>query len=160
MMNTSFDSFRLVNTYGAFGSVGKERPELIFLFIVLCALRTILYQLVLMCTRVFLSSLMTIMSANSSFLSRWHTETQPIPNPLSWYFHMIPSSFQRLSTLVNHIVELPAPFFLLLSRRPRIVGGVVQILFQFLIILSGNLSFLNYLTILPAIWCFDDAALE
>jgi hypothetical protein len=29
-MNTSFDRLHLVNTYGAFGSVGKERDEIIF----------------------------------------------------------------------------------------------------------------------------------
>lgn len=28
-MNTSFDSFRLVNTYGAFGSITKERTEVV-----------------------------------------------------------------------------------------------------------------------------------
>ena len=28
-MNTSFDPFRLVNSYGAFGSVTKQRNELI-----------------------------------------------------------------------------------------------------------------------------------
>lgn len=27
-MNASFDRYRLVNTYGAFGSVGKERTEI------------------------------------------------------------------------------------------------------------------------------------
>ena len=30
VMNTSFDPLDLVNTYGAFGSVGKERRELVF----------------------------------------------------------------------------------------------------------------------------------
>ncbi len=30
IMNTSFDRFRIVNTYGAFGTVGKERFEVIF----------------------------------------------------------------------------------------------------------------------------------
>jgi hypothetical protein len=29
-MNTSFDAFDLVNTYGAFGSVGKERYNVVF----------------------------------------------------------------------------------------------------------------------------------
>lgn len=29
-MNRSFDSLKLVNTYGAFGSVGKERTEIVF----------------------------------------------------------------------------------------------------------------------------------
>ena len=28
-MNTSFDKFRIVNTYGAFGTVGKERFEVV-----------------------------------------------------------------------------------------------------------------------------------
>ena len=30
IMNTSFDPLRIVNTYGAFGSVGRTRPEIIF----------------------------------------------------------------------------------------------------------------------------------
>ncbi len=30
MMNTSFEPFRLVNTYGAFGSITKNRNEVIF----------------------------------------------------------------------------------------------------------------------------------
>jgi hypothetical protein len=29
-MNTSYDAFRIVNTYGAFGSITKERNEVIF----------------------------------------------------------------------------------------------------------------------------------
>jgi hypothetical protein len=29
-MNTSYDPFHLVNTYGAFGTVGRERPVIIF----------------------------------------------------------------------------------------------------------------------------------
>lgn len=34
-----------------------------------------------------------------------------------------------------------------------------QILFQVAIVVSGNLSFLNWLTALPAVFCFDDAHL-
>ena len=33
-------------------------------------------------------------------------------------------------------------------------------LLQVVLILSGNLSFLNWLTILPAIFCFDDGSLR
>lgn len=55
-------------------------------------------------------------------------ETQPVPNPLSWWLHvMVPVWFQKLSTLVNHIVELPAPFLLLMPRRWRTWGGVIQV---------------------------------
>ena len=31
-----------------------------------------------------------------------------------------------------------------------------QILFQVILIMSGNLSFLNWLTIVPSLACFDD----
>ena len=34
-----------------------------------------------------------------------------------------------------------------------------MVLFQVLLILSGNLSFLNWLTIVPALACFDDGLL-
>src|SRR6266480_3958227 len=30
LMNYSYDPFDLVNTYGAFGTVGRERPEIVF----------------------------------------------------------------------------------------------------------------------------------
>jgi len=36
----------------------------------------------------------------------------------------------------------------------------LQILFQVVLIISGNLSFLNWLTILPSICCFDDQSLK
>jgi hypothetical protein len=52
------------------------------------------------------------------------------------------------------------PFFVFHPRRARIVAGLLLISFQGLLILSGNLSFLNYLTIAPAIACFDDGFLR
>ena len=60
---------------------------------------------------------------------------------------------------MNHIVELLLPWLLLFPRKARMVGGACQIAFQAVLITSGNLSFLNWLTIAPAIWCFDDASL-
>lgn len=58
---------------------------------------------------------------------------------------------------MNHIVELGASWLLLAPVRAlSLLGGGIQTGFQLAIIISGNLSFLNYLTILPFIWCFDD----
>ena len=37
--------------------------------------------------------------------------------------------------------------------------GLCQVGFQLALIASGNLSFLNYLTMIPALACFDDSAL-
>uniref|UniRef100_F7AWG3 Lipase maturation factor n=1 Tax=Ornithorhynchus anatinus TaxID=9258 RepID=F7AWG3_ORNAN len=85
--------------------------------------------------------------------------TQPVPNPLAYYLHRTPWWFHQLETLFNHFIELVVPFFLFLGRRMGIVHGVLQILFQVLLIVSGNLSFLNWLTIVPSLACFDDATL-
>lgn len=84
-------------------------------------------------------------------------ETQPVPNPLSYYQHNEPELFHKLEVMVNHFVELIAPFFILIPYRPmRLIGGIIQIKFQVILICSGNLSFLNWLTILPSLACFDD----
>ncbi|NXG17456.1 LMF1 factor, partial [Grallaria varia] len=89
----------------------------------------------------------------------YHYETQPVPNPISYFMHRSPWWFHRLETLVNHFVELLVPFFLFLGRRMCILHGLLQILFQVLLIISGNLSFLNWLTVVPSLACFDDASL-
>jgi hypothetical protein len=72
----------------------------------------------------------------------------------------MPAQIHYLGGAINHFVELVAPFMLLMSRTPRLLGGLIQLGFQGLIIASGNLSFLNYLTIVPAVACFDDGFLQ
>ena len=90
----------------------------------------------------------------------YHYQTQPIPNPLSPWFHFLPAWLNKLGALWNHLVELIAPWFVLGPRRARIVAGSLMTIFQFILILSGNLSFLNWLTIVPALACFDDTFLK
>jgi hypothetical protein len=89
----------------------------------------------------------------------FHYETQPNPNPLSWFLHQLPPWFHMLETLFNHVVELAMPFLVFGPRRARHVAGGSIVLFQALLILSGNLSFLNWLTIAVALACFDDGLL-
>ncbi len=40
----------------------------------------------------------------------YHYETQPIPNPISWYLHQMPLWFHQFGVLVNHFVELIVPW--------------------------------------------------
>lgn len=85
-------------------------------------------------------------------------ETQPCPNPFLKHFHSMPRQWHRGEVLTNHFVELIAPFLLLSPFwRVCIIGGAIQVVFQAVLIPSGNLSFLNWLTAVPAILCFDDA---
>jgi hypothetical protein len=86
----------------------------------------------------------------------FHYETQPIPNPLSPWLHFMPHWFHNLGCLWNHAVELVVPFFVFWPPRLRRIAGVLLVSFQGLLILSGNLSFLNWLTIVPCLACLDD----
>src|SRR6185503_7745490 len=90
----------------------------------------------------------------------FHYETQPNPSPLSPYFHFAPRFTHTAGVVVNHLAELVAPFGVFGPRRLRIVAGIAIIAFQVLLILSGNLSFLNWLSIVVAFACFDDRALS
>lgn len=74
------------------------------------------------------------------------------------YMHSLPIEYHKFETLVNHLVESVLIWMVIFPkvRSVRLVGGSVQILFQFGIIMGGNYAFLNWLTILPAIFCFDD----
>ncbi|HTF27893.1 MAG TPA: lipase maturation factor family protein, partial [Flavitalea sp.] len=56
----------------------------------------------------------------------------------------------------NHLAELIAPCFVFWPRLARQIAGSVIIIFQVVLIISGNLSFLNWLTIVPTLACFDD----
>ncbi len=86
-----------------------------------------------------------------------HFETQPIPNPLSRWFHFLPRWILKGGVVFNFIAELVAPWFAFYPRIARHLAGVVMVVFQFILILSGNLSFLNWLTMVPALACFDDS---
>lgn len=57
-------------------------------------------------------------------------QTQPVPNPISYYMHRSPWWFHRFETLSNHFIELVVPFFTFMGRRMCMVNGVLQILFQ------------------------------
>ena len=89
-----------------------------------------------------------------------HYETQPNPGPLSLYFHALPLGVHKAGGLFNHLVELVVPFALFGPARLRTVAGALATVFQLVLIASGNLSFLNWLTLVVTLACFDDSAFE
>jgi len=85
-----------------------------------------------------------------------HFETQPIPNPLSPLFHYLPHAVQAGGVVVNHIVEVVLPWFAFGPRRLRLFAAIGMLGFQTMLILSGNLAFLNWLTVVPVLALLDD----
>jgi hypothetical protein len=77
----------------------------------------------------------------------FHYETQPLPNPLSWYFHRLPKPLHRFSVAFSHLVQLVAPFGLFAPQPVASISGALAIFHQLWLIVSGNYSWLNWLTI-------------
>ncbi|HEY3627914.1 MAG TPA: lipase maturation factor family protein [Terracidiphilus sp.] len=89
----------------------------------------------------------------------YHYETQPLPNPLSWYFHRIPKVLHKFSALASHFVQLIAPFGLFAPQPIASIAGGLIIFHQFWLIISGNYSWLNWLTVILGVCAFDDQVL-
>ena len=46
----------------------------------------------------------------------YHHETQPMPNPLSWFFHHLPRPLHRVEVVGNFVAQLVLPFGLFLPQ--------------------------------------------
>ncbi|RIQ21085.1 lipase maturation factor family protein [Jiangella rhizosphaerae] len=80
----------------------------------------------------------------------YHHETQPMPNPLSWWFHRLPRWAHRVEVAANHVTQLVVPFLLFLPQPVRTGAAVVVIVTQGWLVLSGNFAWLNVLTMVAA----------
>lgn len=89
----------------------------------------------------------------------YHFETQPMPNPLSWYFHWLPAWLHRAGVLFNHVVEVGAPLFYFAPQPASAIAGLTVVLFQGSLLVSGNFSWLSFLTLILAFSTFSDAQL-
>jgi predicted DCC family thiol-disulfide oxidoreductase YuxK len=89
-----------------------------------------------------------------------HYETQPLPTPIAWYMMQAPLWFQRVSAASVFFVELILPFLMFGPRRCKRIAAVGTILFQILILLTGNYTFFNLLTIALCLFLLDDRFLS
>jgi hypothetical protein len=87
----------------------------------------------------------------------YHHETQPLPNPLSWFFHHLPKSLHKIETLGNHVVQLGVVWFLFAPQPVASYAAIFIILTQSYLIISGNYSWLNWLTLILAFSGFSDS---
>ena len=101
----------------------------------------------------------------------YHFETQPIPSPMSFFFHFLPKWALRHAVDLDLFVQVYTSWFVLapssvpglptfvnqyILRKLLRLGGYIQAGFMINILLSGNFAFLNHLTIIPALACLDD----
>jgi hypothetical protein len=82
--------------------------------------------------------------------TRYHHETQPMPGPLSWFFHHLPDPLHRAEVAGNFVAQLAAPLALFAPQPAASVAAAVIIVTQLWLVASGNFAWLNWLTILIA----------
>jgi hypothetical protein len=90
----------------------------------------------------------------------YHHETQPLPNPLSSYFHHLPASFHKLEVVGNFGAQLVVPWGLFFPQPIAGICGALVILTQLWLFISGNYSWLNLLTMLLAVSSFSNVQLH
>jgi predicted DCC family thiol-disulfide oxidoreductase YuxK len=86
-----------------------------------------------------------------------HYETQPLPTSIAWYAMQLPLWFQKVSTAFVFVVELGMPFLMFGPRRLKQIAALGTILLEILILLTGNYTFFNVLTIALCLFLLDDA---
>mmetsp|Transcript_37611 Transcript_37611/g.117575 ORF Transcript_37611/g.117575 Transcript_37611/m.117575 type:complete len:477 (-) Transcript_37611:356-1786(-) len=89
----------------------------------------------------------------------YHFATQCIPTPLAWHAHQLPPALLRLGVGATLIIEIPLALLLIAPfRQLRRLGAAFQVLLQLLIMLTGNYTFFNALTLLLCVPVWEDDA--
>ena len=90
----------------------------------------------------------------------FHHETQPMPNPLSWFFHHLPRPLHRVEVLGNFVAQLILPWALFLPQPIASLAAGLMIATQLYLVVSGNYAWLNWLTIVAAVAGISDDAVR
>lgn len=90
----------------------------------------------------------------------YHFETQPMPNPLSWFFHWLPKWVHKGGVAFNHFVELIVPFGYFAPQPVAAIAGGFTIIFQGVLLISGNFSWLSFITAILAFATFDNRVIS
>ena len=126
--------------------------------IVLWLLRLLLFKLM------FSSGCVKLLSGDPNWRNltalTFHYQTQPLPTWIGWYAQQLPLWFQKLSCAVLFAIELGAPFLIFAPRRIRFFGCAAIMFLQTLILLTGNYTFFNFLTLALCLLLLDDFILE
>ena len=86
----------------------------------------------------------------------FHHETQPMPNPLSWFFNRLPRPLHRLEVLGNFVAQLVLPFGLFLPQPVASIAAILMIGTQLYLVVSGNYAWLNWVTMLAIVAAVAD----
>lgn len=131
----------------------RKPRQIIFVWM----LRLVLFKLML------LSGIVKLSSGDQTWWHldalHFHYETQPLPTPLAWWANLLPDEVDRVCTFVMFVIELFVPFLMLGTYRVRLVAAIATVALQLGILLTGNYTFFNLLTIILCLSLLDRSKL-
>ena len=89
-----------------------------------------------------------------------HFQTQPLPMPLAWWLHQLPTAALKASCLAMFVIELGAPFLILFGRTGRRGASLGFCALMALVAFSGNYCFFNLLVFSLSLCLLDDKVWE
>ncbi|MFM6929536.1 MAG: lipase maturation factor family protein [Bdellovibrio sp.] len=97
----------------------------------------------------------------------YHFWTQPLPNPISYFFAKLPPLVLKACTATMFFIELVVPFFIFVPGKTQMIAACLLIFLQILIIATGNFAFFNLITlglclsVVPdQFWVFSSSAIR
>lgn len=139
-----------VGFFGIFFSMASPPP-----FLLLLAIWFLLFRFI------FASGVVKILSKCPAWRSLtafdFHYYTQPIPNPVAWYFHQLPKIIGKISVVFTFFLELFLPFLIFAPSFLRVYAFIGIVGLMLIIQVSGNYAFFNFLTIAMAIPLLEDS---
>ncbi|GAA3154527.1 hypothetical protein GCM10017687_85590 [Streptomyces echinatus] len=69
----------------------------------------------------------------------YHHETQPMPGPLSWFFHHLPKPLHRAEVAANHVTSWSCRVLLFTPQPIASAAAALMIVTQLWLVLSGKL---------------------
>jgi hypothetical protein len=88
----------------------------------------------------------------------FHFETQPLPTWIGALAHHLPAPLLLAACAAMFGIQAMAPVLLFVGPRARKVGVLAMALLQALILVTGNYTFFNWLTLALTLTCWDTAA--
>jgi lipase maturation factor len=144
----SFQWDFLLSEAGFLGIFASQTRVMVWLF------RWLLFRLM------FFSGVVKLLSGDPNWRNltamRYHYESQPLPTPPAWYMHQLPLSILKAQTALTLAIELLVPFLYFAPRKLRLTGAWITIGLQLLILITGNYTFFNFLTIALCLWLLWD----
>ncbi|WP_256727658.1 lipase maturation factor family protein [Candidatus Nanohalobium constans] len=89
-----------------------------------------------------------------------HFESQPFPGPLSWKIHSLPDKVLEYLTVLIQLPMLFLPFIYFMPQPFAAIAGILTIVFQILIFVSGNYAWLNLITAVLALSTLNDSIVQ